>query len=65
MLSDQKISEYGKEFLTDLQILTDIVKTGKRADAKIYIDTLTDRKRRIVAADTYFTIRRTYLSLKN
>ncbi len=27
MLSDQKISEFGKEFLTDLQILTDIVKT--------------------------------------
>jgi len=65
MLSDQKISEYGKEFLTDLQILTDIVKTGKRADAKIYIDTLTDRKRKIVAADTYFTILRTYLSLKS
>lgn len=65
MLSDQKISEYGKEFLTDLQVLTDIVKIGKRTDAKIYIDTLTDRKRKIVAADTYFTILRTYLSLKS
>ena len=65
MLSDQKASEFGKEFLTDLQILTDIVKNGKRADAKIYIDTLPDRKRKIVAADTYFTILRTYLSLKS
>ena len=60
MLSAQKISEFGKNFLKDLQILTDIVKKGKRMDAKIYIDRLDDRKRKIVAADTYFTILRTY-----
>ena len=60
MLSAQKISEFGKDFLKDLKILTDIVKNGKRMDAKIYIDRLDDRKRKIVAADTYFTILRTY-----
>ncbi len=60
MLSAQKISEFGNNFLKDLQILTDIVKKGKRMDAKIYIDRLDDRKRKIVAADTYFTILRTY-----
>ena len=60
MLSAQKISEFGKNFLKDLKILTDIVKNGKRMDAKIYIDRLDDRKRKIVAADTYFTILRTY-----
>ncbi len=60
MLSAQKISEFGNNFLKDLEILTDIVKNGKSMDAKIYIDRLDNRKRKIVAADTYFTILRTY-----
>ena len=60
MLSAQKISEFGKNLLKDLKILTDIVKNGKIMDAKIYIDRIDDRKRKIVAADTYFTILRTY-----
>ena len=60
MLSLQKIQEFKADFLRDLEILTDIVKLGKIEDAKIYIDTLNDRKRRIVAADTYFTMFYTY-----
>ena len=63
MLSAEKISEFGTDFLKDLQTLTDIVKNGKITDAEIYIDGLDDRKRKIVAADTYFTISRTYSSL--
>ena len=60
MLSAEKISEFGKNFLEDLQILTDIVKNGRKQDAKNYIDKLPDRKQQIVAADTYFTILKTY-----
>ena len=63
MLSAEKISEFGEDFLKDLQILTDIVKNGKVMDAKIYIDGLEDRKQKILAADTYFTIFKTYSSL--
>ena len=48
-MSAQKIEEFGEESLCDLQILTDIVKNDKEQDAKIYIDSLEDRKRKIVA----------------
>ena len=63
MLSAEKLSEFGEDSLKDLQTLTDIVKNGNETDAKIYIDGLKDRKRKILAADTYFTILRTYSSL--
>lgn len=52
MFSAEKISEFGEVFLRDLQILTDIVKNGIKTDAKIYIDRLNDKKRKILAADT-------------
>ncbi len=38
MLSSKKIAEFGETFLKDLQLLTDIVKNGKKEDAKIYVD---------------------------
>ena len=53
-------STVSRTLFFDYGTLTDIVKNGKRMDAKIYIDRLDDRKRKIVAADTYFTILRTY-----
>jgi len=56
MLSHQKIEEFGADFLHDLQILTDIIKNGKEQDAKIYIDSLEGKERKILAADTYFTM---------
>ena len=65
MLSAEKFSEFGENSLKDLQILTDIVKNGNKMDAKIYIDGLKDRKRKILAADTYFTILRTYSSFSS
>ncbi len=49
----------------DLQLLTDIVKNGKKEDAKIYVDKLNDRERKILAADTYFTMLRTYSFLSS
>ncbi len=60
MLSSEKYAEFGEAFLKDLQLLTDIVKNGKIEDAKIYVDKLYDRKRKILAADSYFTMLRTY-----
>lgn len=60
MLSAQKIEEFGTDFLKDLEILTDIVRNGKEQDAKIYIDSLKEKKRKIVAADTYYTMFETY-----
>lgn len=65
MFSSEKTAEFGEIFLKDLQVLTDIVKKGKKEDAKIYIDKLHDRKRKILAADTYFTMLRTYFFLSN
>lgn len=56
MLSDEKIGEFGLDFLKDLETLTDIVRNGKEQDAKIYIDSLKGKERKIVAADTYFTM---------
>ena len=56
MMATEKIKEFGSVFLQDLQTLTDIVKVGKVQDAKIYIDSLEDKKRKILAADTYFTM---------
>lgn len=56
MLSAQKIEEIGIVFLQDIEVLTGIVKDGKTQDAKIYIDSLKGRERKIVAADTYFTM---------
>ena len=47
----------------DYEFFTDIVRNGREQDAKIYIDSLEDKSRKIIAADTYFTILRTYLSL--
>ncbi len=56
MTSYQKIERFGADFLQDLEILTDIVKNGKEQDAKIYIDSLKGKERKIVAADTYYTM---------
>ncbi len=52
----EKLKEIGTVFYEDLQILTDIALKGKEQNAKIYIDSLGERKRKIVAADTYLTI---------
>ncbi len=60
MMSSQKIEEFGADFLHDLEILTDIVKNGKEKDAKIYIDSLKGKQRKIVAADTYYTMVKVY-----
>ena len=60
MMSNQKIEEFGANFLQDLEILTDIVRNGKEQDAKIYIDSLEGKERQIVAADTYYTMYRVY-----
>ncbi len=65
MLSSEKIAEFGEVFLNDLQLLTDIIKNGKKEDAKIYIDKLHNRKRKILAVDIYFTILRTYSFLSS
>jgi len=56
MMAAEKIEQFGASFLQDLQTLTDIVKVGKAQDAKIYIDSLEDKERKILAADTYFTM---------
>jgi len=56
MMAVEKIEQFGASFLQDLQTLTDIVKVGKVQDAKIYIDSLEDKERKILAADTYFTM---------
>ncbi|HEA70480.1 MAG TPA: hypothetical protein ENH98_00995 [archaeon] len=60
MLSSQKIEEFWAEFLKDLQILTDIIKNGKEQDAKIYVESLDGKERKIIAADTYYTIFKVY-----
>ena len=59
MLSAEKFSIFGEESIIDMQTLTDIIKNGNRADAKIYIYDLKDKKRKILAADTYFTMLQT------
>ena len=56
MMAVEKIQEFGAPFLQDLQTLTDIVKVGEVQDAKIYIDSLEGKERKILAADTYFTM---------
>ncbi|KKM15713.1 hypothetical protein LCGC14_1693200 [marine sediment metagenome] len=56
MMSSKKIEELGADFLKDLQILTDIIKNGKEQDVKIYVDSLEGKERKIVAADTYYTM---------
>ncbi len=60
MMSSQKIEEFGAEFLDDLGTLTDIVKSGKEQDAKIYIESLKGKERKILAADTYYTMFKVY-----
>ena len=60
MMSHQKIEEFGTSVLQDLEVLTDIVKRGKEQDAKIYVDSLEDKERKIVAADTYYTMFKVY-----
>jgi len=44
-------------------ILTDIVKNGREQDAKIYIDSLKEKKCKIVAADTYYTMLSTFKNI--
>ncbi len=60
MMSAQKIEGFGADFLKDLQILTDIIKNGKEQDAKIYVDSLEGKERKILAADTYYTMFKVY-----
>ncbi|KKL96393.1 hypothetical protein LCGC14_1844940 [marine sediment metagenome] len=62
MMSYQKNEEFGADFLKNLQILTNIIKNGKEQDAKIYIDSLKGKERKIVAADTYFTMLKVYIN---
>ena len=62
IINKHKNEEFGVDFLKDLQILTDIIKNGKEQDAKIYIDSLKGKERKIVAADTYFTMLKVYIN---
>ncbi len=60
MMSSQIIEEFGADFFQDLETLADIVKDGNEKDAKIYIDSLKGKQRKIVAADTYYTMFKVY-----
>ena len=54
--SEQELHQALINLSTLMTTITDIVKVGKVQDAKIYIDSLEDKKRKILAADTYFTM---------